>query len=56
MRWFAAPGQVIGMDMSPVEIDRARRSADQQMVINVRFETGDIGNVLPNAGLPRPRD
>lgn len=36
------PGQVIGIDLSPVEIDRARRNAEQQRVTNVRFDTGDI--------------
>jgi len=39
---LVAPGQVIGIDIAPVEIDRARISANQQGVSNVRFATGDI--------------
>ncbi|HRW10939.1 MAG TPA: methyltransferase domain-containing protein [Caldilineaceae bacterium] len=39
---IVAPGQVIGVDLSTVEIDRARLSADQQKVTTVRFATGDL--------------
>lgn len=39
---IVAPGQVIGIDIAPVELDRARISASQQGVSNVRFASGDI--------------
>lgn len=37
-----APGQVVAIDIAPIEIDRARERANQQGVSNVRFEVGDI--------------
>jgi ubiquinone/menaquinone biosynthesis C-methylase UbiE len=36
------PGQVIGIDVAEVEIERARRRAQEQAVNNVRFEAGNV--------------
>jgi SAM-dependent methyltransferase len=37
-----APGEVIGIDFSPVQVERARALASERSVANVRFEVGDI--------------
>lgn len=39
---IVAPAQVVAIDIAQVEIDRARERASQQGVSNVRFEVGDI--------------
>ena len=39
---IVVPGQVIGIDIAPVELDRARIGASQLGVSNVRFDPGDI--------------
>jgi ubiquinone/menaquinone biosynthesis C-methylase UbiE len=38
----ARPGQVIGIDVAEVEIERAWRRAEEQTVDNVRFEVGNV--------------
>lgn len=42
MAEVVAPGQVIGIDISGVQLDRARKLADRRGIENIRFETGDI--------------
>lgn len=37
-----ASGQVVAIDIAPVEIERARVRASQHAVTNVRFEVGDL--------------
>jgi ubiquinone/menaquinone biosynthesis C-methylase UbiE len=37
-----APGQVVGIDIAEVQVERARRLAARRGVPNVRFERGDI--------------
>jgi SAM-dependent methyltransferase len=41
-----APGEVIGIDISPVQVERARTLVAERDVQNVRFEVGDI-HTLP---------
>ena len=36
------PGQVTGVDISQIEIERARASASESGITNLRFEVGDI--------------
>ncbi|MBX3002161.1 MAG: methyltransferase domain-containing protein [Caldilineaceae bacterium] len=37
-----APGGVVGVDIDPGEIERARQLATEQGIANVRFETGSV--------------
>jgi len=37
-----APGEVVGLDIAPVQIERAAALAAEQGAKNVRFETGDV--------------
>jgi ubiquinone/menaquinone biosynthesis C-methylase UbiE len=39
---FVAPGQVVGVDLAPGAIERARQRAADRGVMNVRFEAGSI--------------
>jgi SAM-dependent methyltransferase len=43
-----APGEVVGIDISPIQVERASALAEECGVTNVRFEVGDI-NALPFA-------
>jgi ubiquinone/menaquinone biosynthesis C-methylase UbiE len=36
-----APGEVVGIDIDPAQVERARALAAEHQVANVRFETGD---------------
>ncbi|MCE7989048.1 MAG: methyltransferase domain-containing protein [Caldilinea sp. CFX5] len=37
-----APGAVVGVDISPGEVERSRQLAAEQGVVNVQFETGNV--------------
>ncbi len=43
-----APGEVVGVDIEPTQIERARQLAAQKQVTNVRFNVADT-YALPNA-------
>jgi ubiquinone/menaquinone biosynthesis C-methylase UbiE len=43
-----APGEVVGIDISPIQVERASALAAERGVTNVRFELGDI-TALPFA-------
>ncbi|MDP8923625.1 MAG: class I SAM-dependent methyltransferase [Chloroflexota bacterium] len=46
----AAPGEVIGLDLQPAQIERARLLAAERGVLNVRFEVGDVSQLpFPDA-------
>src|SRR3982751_2453408 len=37
-----APGEVVGLDIAPVQIERARALAAEERVSNARFEVGEV--------------
>jgi ubiquinone/menaquinone biosynthesis C-methylase UbiE len=39
---IVAPGRVVGIDLDPSQIERARALAAERRVNNVRFESGDV--------------
>ena len=45
-----APGEVIGLDLQPSQIERARLLAAERAISNVRFEVGDVSRLpFPDA-------
>jgi SAM-dependent methyltransferase len=47
-----APGEVVGIDIDSVQVERARSLAAEHQVVNVRFQTGDAYAEAKSCGTP----